>query len=234
MKIGLFSDTHYCDIETLEQNRKPRRAYDCVRTAYEDFKRNSVDAVVCLGDLIHYNDGIAASCAHLEKISSMMNSFGMPTYICLGNHDCEVLSHEDFERISGIKTAPCTVDTEKVKLIFVDAAYTPDGRPFQLEYVDWTKSFVPENEVKWLDSELNCGKKCVVFIHQNIDTGVEEHHIVSNADRINDVISKHDNVVHVYQGHYHYGAESVINSVHYTTIRAMCIGEENNYKIIEV
>ena len=27
MKIGLFTDTHYCDLDLLEQDRKPRYAY---------------------------------------------------------------------------------------------------------------------------------------------------------------------------------------------------------------
>lgn len=234
MKIGLFSDTHYCDVETLEQNRKPKRAYDCVKTAYEDFKNHGVDIVICLGDLIHFNDGISVSCEYLKKISSLINSFCIPTYICLGNHDSEVLSAEDFSNISNIKTAPCVLSFENTKLILLDAGYTPDGKPFQREHVDWTKSFVPQSQLEWLDNELDCDKKCIVFIHQNIDKNVEEHHIVSNADEINRIIQSHSNVARVYQGHYHYGAENTINGILYTTIRAMCIGDENNFKIIEV
>lgn len=234
MKIGLFSDTHYCGIETLEQNRKPRRAYNAIKLAFDAFKEDGVEIAICLGDLIHYNDGIETSTDYLKKISSLIKSYGIPAYICMGNHDNEVFDAINFERISGIKTAPCTIETKNTRLILLDASYTPDGEPFKREHVDWTKSFVPAAELEWLDGELATEKDCMVFIHQNIDINVEEHHIVSNAAQVNAVISRHKNVRHVYQGHYHYGAENTINSVPFTTLRAMCIGEENNYKIIEV
>lgn len=233
MKLGLFTDTHYCELEELEQTRHPRRAYDAVKTAYEDFKKNGVDIAVCLGDLIHFNDGIDESIEHLKRISSLINSFEIPSYISIGNHDNEVLSAEDFEKISGLKTAPCVCDTEDIKLVFLDASYTPEGEPYQREHVDWTRSYVPENQLRWLDSQLSTDEKCLVFIHQNIDTNVEEHHIVSNADEINNIIQSHSNVIHVFQGHYHYGAENIIGNIPYTTVRAMCIGDETNYKIVE-
>lgn len=234
MKIGLFTDTHYCELETLEQSRKPRRAYGAVKTAYADFKENGVELAVCLGDLIHYNNGIDESMAHLEKLSALIAGYGIPTYICLGNHDNEVLSAQDFQRLSGMKTAPCCDDFDGVRLIFLDASYTPDGEPYGREYVDWTRSFVPKEQLEWLEKCLDTSKDCLIFIHQNIDVNVEENHIVSNADEINKIIAQHENVKAVYQGHYHYGAQNVLDGVPYITVRAMCIGEENNYKIIEV
>jgi DNA repair exonuclease SbcCD nuclease subunit len=234
VKIGLFADTHYCEAQTLEQNRKPRRAYEAVKKAFDDFKLNNVEVVICMGDLIHYNDSTEISVEHLKKMAALIHSYSIPCYICLGNHDYEVLNREDYEKISGIKTAPCIIENKNTRLILLDAGYTPDAKKFNQGEVDWTVSYVPEEELKWLDDQLETDKKCAVFIHQNIDVNVEEHHIVSNADEINAVISRHKNVSHVYQGHYHYGAENVINSVLYTTIRAMCIGDENNYKIVEV
>lgn len=233
MKIGLFTDTHYCELEELEQTRHPRRAYDAVKYAYEDFRKNNVDIAVCLGDLIHFNNGIDESIEHLKKISLLINSFDIPTYICIGNHDNEVLGAEDYEKISGLKTAPCVYDSDDIRLVFLDASYTPEGEPYKREHVDWTKSFIPANQLEWLDGQLSTEKKCIIFIHQNIDINVEEHHIVSNADEINRIIQKHINVAHVFQGHYHYGAENTIGNIPYTTIRAMCIGDETNYKIVE-
>ena len=234
MKTGLFSDTHYCDKEILEQNRKPRRALECAKTAASEFKRNGVEKVICLCDMIHLDGGIAESVRHLQIISDVFRSEGFDCYICLGNHDNEVLSHEDYRRISGFKIAPCKIETERSRLLMLDASYTPDSKPSPEGELDWTVSFVPDDQLGWLDRELNTHKDCYIFIHQNIDTNVEERHIVSNADEINSVIAAHKNVAHVYQGHYHYGARSIINSVPYTTLRAMCIGEENNYMIIDV
>lgn len=233
MKIGIFTDTHYCEIETLEQNRKPKRAYSAVKTAFEDFKRQNVEIAVCLGDFAHFDNGFEESRAHLKKLSELVNSYDIPTYHCMGNHDCEIVSGEDFEKISGFRVAPTTVENDEVKLIFLDASYTPDGKSFEREHVDWTLSFVPKKELEWLESHLDCGKKCVVFIHQCLDTSVEEHHIVSNADEVNEILSKHG-AAGVFEGHYHVGAQSIINGIPYTTVRAMCIDDETNYIITEV
>lgn len=233
MKIGLFTDTHYCDLDLLEQDRKPRYAYGAVKRAFDDFKKQGVQIAVCLGDLVHFHNGTTESLNHLKKISKLINSYGIPTYHCMGNHDNEVVSAFDMEKITGFHVAPTTVEDDKVRLIFLDASYSPDGTPYGRDDIDWTKSLIPKSELEWLKNQLETDKKKVVFIHQNIDTNVESRHIVSNADEINDILAKY-NVSHVYQGHYHYGAENVINGIPYTTLRAMCIGEETNYMIAEV
>lgn len=233
MKIGIFTDTHYCDLDLLEQDRKPRYAYAAVKRAFEDFKEQGVQIAVCLGDLVHFNNGTEESLRHLEDISSLINSYGIPTYQCMGNHDNEVVSASDMARITGFRIAPVTVEDDEVKLIFLDASYSPDGKPYGREHIDWTKSYIPEPELEWFENELDTDKRKIVFTHQNIDTNVESRHIVSNADEVNDIIAKHG-VAHVFQGHYHYGAENTINGIPYTTLRAMCIGEETNYLITEV
>lgn len=233
MKIGIFTDTHYCDLDLLEQDRKPRYAYAAVKKAFEDFRAQGVQVAICLGDLVHFNNGTEESLRHLEDISSLINSYGIPTYQCMGNHDNEVVSAEDMARITGFHIAPVTVEDGEVKLIFLDASYSPDGMPYGREHIDWTKSYIPKSELEWFENELDTDKRKIVFTHQNIDTNVESRHIVSNADEANDIIAKHG-VSHVFQGHYHYGAENVINGIPYTTLRAMCIGEETNYLIAEV
>lgn len=233
MKIGIFTDTHYCDLELLEQDRKPRYAYNAVNHAFDDFKAQGVEVAVCLGDLIHFHNGTEESIRHLKKISSLINSYGIPTYHCMGNHDNEVVSAEDMAEITGFHVAPTTFENEEVRLIFLDASYFPNGEPYGRKNIDWTKSYIPKAELEWLEKELATDKRKIVFTHQNIDTNVESHHIVSNADEVNGILAR-NGVSHVFQGHYHYGAEHIINGIPYTTLRAMCIGEETNYLIAEV
>lgn len=233
MKIGIFTDTHYCDLELLEQDRKPHYAYGAVNRAFDDFEAQGVQIAICLGDLVHFHNGTEESLRHLREISNLINSYGITTYHCMGNHDNEVVSAEDMARITGFHVAPTTVEDDEVKLIFLDASYSPDGKPYGREDIDWTKSYVPKSELAWLEEQLNTDKRKIVFTHQNIDTNVESRHIISNADEVNDILAKYG-VSHVYQGHYHYGAENIINGIPYTTLRAMCIGEETNYSIAEV
>ena len=103
MKIGIFTDTHYCDLDLLEQDRKPRYAYAAVKRAFEDFKAQDVQIAVCLGDLVHFHNGTEESIRHLKQISSLINSYGIPTYQCMGNHDNEVVSAEDMAKITGLQ-----------------------------------------------------------------------------------------------------------------------------------
>ena len=119
MKIGLFTDTHYCDLDLLEQDRKPRYAYAAVKRAFEDFKAQDVQIAVCLGDLVHFHNGIEESIRHLKQISSLINSYGIPTYQCMGNHDNEVVSAEDMAKITGFHVAPTTVEDNEVRLVFL-------------------------------------------------------------------------------------------------------------------
>lgn len=233
MKIGIFTDTHYCKLTLLEQGRNPSRAYAAVKTAFDEFKAQGVEAAVCLGDLVHFHNGFDESKLHLKKISDLINSYGIPVYHCMGNHDSEIVSGEDFAKISGFNVAPCLCENNDCRLIFLDASHTPDGKPFEREHVDWTLSYVPENELAWLKSMLETDKKCFVFIHQCLDPSVDGQHIVSNAEVVNALLAE-KGVRHVFQGHYHYGAESTFNGIAYTTVRAMCIGEETNYLIIEL
>lgn len=233
MKIGIFTDTHYCKLTLLDQGRNPSRAYDAVKAAFDEFKKQGADIAVCLGDLVHFHNGFDESKRHLEKISALINSYDIPVYHCMGNHDSEIVSGKDFAEISGFNVAPCVRENDENKLIFLDASYTPDSKPFGRGHVDWTLSYVPESELAWLEKELETDKKCFVFIHQCLDTLVDGQHIVVNADEVNELIKKHG-IAHVFQGHYHYGAENSINGIPYTTVRAMCIGEETNYKIVEL
>ena len=183
MKIGIFTDTHYCDLELLEQDRKPHYAYGAVNRAFDDFEAQGVQ-------IVHFHNGTEESLRHLREISNLINSYGIPTYHCMGNHDNEVVSAEDMARITGFHVAPTTVEDDEVKLIFLDASYSPDGKPYGREDIDWTKSYVPKSELAWLEEQLNTDKRKIVFTHQNIDTNFESRHIISNADEVNDILAK--------------------------------------------
>ena len=100
MKIGIVTDAHYCDLELLGGDRKPRYAFSAVKAAFEEFKKQGVQVVASLGDMAHYNDGKDESIKHLREISEMMNSYGIPIYHCMGNHDNEIVNGKEYAEIS--------------------------------------------------------------------------------------------------------------------------------------
>ena len=58
--------------------------------------------------------------------------------------------------------------------------------------------------------------------------------LMMNAEKIRKVLENATNVKMVIQGHFHSGHDNVINGINYHTLRAMCIGKENYYEILEI
>ena len=118
-------------------------------------------------------------------------------------------------------------------MIFLDCNYETNGKHYTPGNVEWTNTFLPENQMQELSKALKSNKEIYLFLHQNIDNTICESHLVKNADKIRELI-KDSNVKMVIQGHYHSGKESVIDNIKYFTMLAMCEHEENYYKIIEI
>ena len=72
----------------------------------------------------------------------------------------------------------------------------------------------------------------IVCIHENLDPNVEAHHIVKNADYVRSIINGRAELV--LQGHFHPGGENTVDGIPYITLPAMCEGEENSYRILDL
>ena len=234
MKIGIFTDSHYCTL-SFEDDRKPELSALKIKSMMADFKNSGVEMVICMGDLLHRESDSEQNFKNLKYISTLINSYNIPVTLIPGNHDYEIFSMEDYSSISGFETAPVSIETNKSKLILLDACCDDDCTLHTPPENDWANSYVPSSQIEWFKNELeDKSKKCYVFTHQCLDYNVECHHIIRNAVLINSIISDAGNVDHVYSGHYHPGNESVINSINYTTLKAMVMGEENSYLIIDI
>ena len=234
MKIGVFTDSHYCTLK-FDDDRNPELTAGKIKSMLDDFKNNGIDRIFCLGDLLHFESDAKQNLNNLEYIADLINSYNIPLTLIPGNHDCEIFTKEEYAKISGFDIAPVCYETEKSKLILIDACCDDDGTPHLPPENDWTNSYVPLSQIEWLKKELSyTSKNCYVFTHQCLDYSVECHHIIRNAVVINSIIYDAGNVKHVYSGHYHPGKESVINSIDYTTLKAMVLGEDNSYIIIEI
>ena len=67
---------------------------------------------------------------------------------------------------------------------------------------------------------LNDGeRKNIICIHENLDPNVDFWHIVKNADTVREIIKGKASLV--LQGHYHHGAESIVDGILYITLRAV-------------
>lgn len=234
MKIGLFADPHYSDKTTPSSNRCHALSYDKINDAMIYFKNEKVDLVICLGDLTDDCIDVSDNPKALGKLSRMIDSFGIKFYSLMGNHDCLSFTNEEFDILTNGAYPPFKIEADTSTLIFLDANYLDNGEKYKKGDIDWTNTFLPNEQIKALKQELKSDKNKYVFVHQNIDNTVEENHIIHNADKIRELLENASNVKMVIQGHYHNGKDSEINGIKYHTLRAMCEGVDNYYEIIEI
>ena len=233
MKIGLFTDPHYSDKEA-SSTRLHSLSYDKVKEAMTYFKSQNVDLVICLGDLSDDCVDIKDNPKALGKISEMINSFGIKFYSLMGNHDCQGFTKEEFDNLTGGAYPPFKIENETSILIFLDCNYEDNGEKYKVGMVDWINTFLPDDQLENLKKELENNKDVYIFVHQNFDNTVEEHHIVYNADKNRALFEKSNNVKMVIQGHYHLGKDTEINGVKYHTLSAMCEGQTNCFEVIDL
>lgn len=232
MKIGLFTDPHYSD-KAASSTRLHSLSYEKIQNAMKYFKENEVELVICLGDLtddcVDINDNPKA----LEKLTKMINSYGIKFYSLMGNHDCHSFTKEEFDELTNSAYPPFKIETDNAVLIFLDCNYSDNGEKYKVREVDWTNTFLPNEQISRLKEALDTTKDKYIFLHQNLDNDVEDHHIVHNAEDIRRILEK-ASVKLVIQGHYHLGHDNRINGVDYHTLAAMCEGYQNCYEIINI
>ena len=110
-----------------------------------------------------------------------------------------------------------------VKYIVLDACFNNDeGEHYSLGKLDWQVAIVPKMEMEWFRKELATGKEpVVVFCHQLVNTWDEKTQniphafFVQNAAEVVDAMEKSGRVLAFICGHFHKGAYSEHNGIHY-------------------
>ncbi len=235
LKIGLFADSHVCTFD-LSDGRLPTLSLYKMREMLEDFKADGVQLIICLGDLMHYEENSEQNEINMSEVAALFAEYGIRRILIRGNHDCEIFTREVYEEKSGFELSPLCIDVgENTRFILLDASYSDDGAEYRPPFNDWQNSYIPPNQLEWFKEQLSDkSKQCVVFVHQCLDYSVEHHHLIRNAVAVNSIIADSGNVTHVYMGHYHEGAESTVNGVAYSTLKALSLGRENSYMIIDI
>lgn len=234
MKLGLFSDPHYCAKDVTCGTRRPSLSFGKIRAAMEAFRDAGAEYVICLGDLVDECGTMEENITAITELSAMIRSFGIPVEYVMGNHDYQNFTREEFRTYTG--SAAGTIRCGTKTLIFLDANYADNGEIYRRNALDWTNAFLPADQVCGLREVLALPEteEAYVFVHQNLDPSVESHHIIRNAAEVRAVIRDSGKVKAVFQGHYHPGKESVIDGIPYHTLPAMCEGEANRFAIVEI
>ena len=231
MKIGIFTDVHYCHADVLCETRRPSLALPKLREAMDAFRAEGVDLCLCLGDLTDHEEGDTRESvvACFREALSLIRSYEIPFHFIPGNHDYLMMTGEDLSAF-GLQLPPYTFEAGGYRFLLLDANFRSDGRRYDVAGVEWTDSSLPADQCAFLAEALEEDAPCILCLHQNLDPFVEKHHIVKNAEEIREIIK--GKVRLVLQGHYHLGHESTVDDIPYVTVPAMCEGEKNSYRIL--
>lgn len=236
MKIGLFADSHESDKPLAAKTRRPDLSYEKIRLAMEEFRKEQVDKVICLGDLVDHCVNRSDNEREFLRLSKMIRSFELPFYCIRGNHDCASFLEDEFYRISSFDTLPFAERHGNLAFIFLNTCYHEDGTPYLPGHIDWTNSALMPDQLEKLRATLSDPSVCeaIVFMHQRLYPDDDIRYKIKNSEEIRDVLEKSGKVNQVYCGHYHHGSTATLNGITYFTLPAMCEGERNYFKIIEV
>ncbi|MEX0594460.1 MAG: metallophosphoesterase [Balneolaceae bacterium] len=238
VRLGIVTDPHYAELSTWT-TRHYRESLFKLSEAARFFDREQVDALLELGDLV--NGAEENNERHAEVAEQALALFRGPRYHVLGNHDLDALSKETFQSIVRNEGVPpmdtwYSTDIEGIRLIVLDACFKEDGTPYNAGNYHWQDTWIPRNQLDWLQKELDREKvPTIVAVHQCLSG--DEAHRVKNAEEVRALLSGSGQVLAVFQGHQHQGGHEQIDNIHYVTFQAVVEGSgasENAYSIAEI
>ena len=210
-KVGLLNDIHYDGgVEALNQ------LYESISV----LNQGGADLLVVMGDLI---DGTSEANAQrlLREVSALCDSFRGAIRYMPGNHDLDHLSKAQFYEALGYADEKPMFSCEQsgVNFICIDGNFSPGGREYDRGNFDWKDSFVPLEQLEWLEKQLAATKgPAVVLSHQRIDIACM--HAVRNYEAVLDVIRRSGKVKAVFNGHQHADDLRKIDGTTYYTLGA--------------
>jgi len=189
-----------------------------------------------LGDFIDAADALETETQYLRTIHRQFSELPGNKHYVLGNHCVFSLTKGEFLKVVGQAQTYYAFDSRHHHYIVLDACYRDDEQPYGRRNFDWTNSYVPTEELKWLQHDLaKSDRPTIVFVHQRLDVG--DSYGVKNAAAVRETLERSGQVRAVFQGHYHSNDHRDINGIHYVTLHAMVEGsgeEDNAYAAVEV
>jgi alkaline phosphatase len=244
VRFGMITDLHYA--KRSDGSRYYAQSMLKLNEAIHTFNENKLDFIVELGDFKDQgaNPARTETLTFLDEIELEFQRFSGPKYHALGNHDMDSISKTDFfahtENSGEAKGKNYYSFIQRgVKFIVLDATFNENGSDYDNNNFDWTKAIIPDNQKTWLEEELDSEYPAVVFVHHLLDPSPEasKDHRITNAADVVEILERKNNVLAVFQGHYHEGHYSFRNGIHYFTINSVIDGAfpaNNSFAIVEI
>ena len=229
--FGLFTDLHAHDRDSPLDGKWMTRTEERLTAFTETMNARAVDFIVQLGDFVNGWLVLGADPGDPERIPSILawadalySAFDGPRYHVLGNHDLFNLDKAEIRRVLGLDSTYYSFDAGSFHFVTLDVQYAEDGADLANTF-SGVAGFVPDAELAWLRQDLaaNRDRPTVVFVHQMLDTFVEEwgRPLVANQPDVQRALEEAGNVIAVFQGHDHAYRHEVVGGIHYVTFEAL-------------
>jgi manganese-dependent ADP-ribose/CDP-alcohol diphosphatase len=250
ISFGIITDVHYCDCQP-EGTRFYNKSLPKLRDALNSLKSDSVDFLMNLGDLIDRD------ITSFKQVLQCIDSSGIKTYHCLGNHDFSVESkykrrlpipmpdksgyysfiYNNFRFIVLNGNELSTYSSSSKAAIKKAEEYIEELKSEALiNAIDWNGG-ISMKQIEWLGSQLSeaTSKNEKVFIFCHFPTYPENIHNLLNYRELNTVLGNYHNIIAYFAGHNHAGNYGNFNMIHFVTLKAMVETEETGaYSLVEV
>lgn len=241
VRFGVVTDCHYADIDAAG-TRFYRESIDKLAECVAQMNAEHVDFLIELGDFKDQDKTPVEekTLGYLRDIEAVFQQFKGPTYHVLGNHDMDSLSKQQFlSHVENTGIGPgrnyYSFDVKGLHFVVLDANYKDDGSDYDHGNFSWQGANIPAHELDWLRQDLaGANGPVVVFVHQLLDGTGSLY--VKNAADVRQILEASGRVLAVFQGHLHEGRYSLVNGIHYYTLRSVLDGpgqDNNSYAIVE-
>ena len=199
-------------------------------------KQSDVSFVVFTGDNINSADE-----NELRTFVKIVNKLNVPYYVVLGNHD--VYKTKNMSKIQYFDILreghPFRLQ-RKANYKFVKNGFvflTVDGAK---EIIPGPTGYYRQDTLDWVDKVLSKNKKKSVIIFQHFplvypesSAGRLKTHKTYKAEKYQDILDKHNNVLAVLSGHFHVNSENMKNGVYHISTPSL-LAMPHSYKIIDI
>jgi len=151
--IGIFTDSHYAN-----RDRAGSRYYRDSSAKLAQFvaamNKAKPDFAIVLGDFVDKGKTLQAELAYLKHIEGVFRKFKGPRHHVIGNHDVATFTKAQFVGGTGMPAPNYSFDSGPIHCIVLDANYKKDFTPYKAGNFNWTQTYVPPDEQKWLKADL--------------------------------------------------------------------------------
>ena len=245
-RFGVIADPQYADVPpSREHDRFYANSLDKIAEALDVFRRQAVDLVVVLGDLIDHDF------RHFEPIMGALADLPMPLVMLPGNHDFDVATDERcrVRDMLGMPAAYYQQSFGGIRFIVLDtteiALFSSNpGDPRHDEAMamldalkakgapnarDWNAG-MSAAQIAWLEEVLRqaeaAGERAILLGHYPLHPLTD--HGLWNADAVSQVIARSPAAIAYFCGHDHRGNYGRKGGTHFLNMKGMVDTERTN------